>query len=136
MAREVFKAFIEEAEAGLGITLRVTQGLRTFEEQALIYAQGRTLPGRIVSNAKPGYSFHNWGLAVDVCPIVKGNLDWRYDFAKLKPFADNQLIRWGGTFKTIIDKPHFEKSFNYTIKQLYQKYLTRDFIPGTKYLRL
>lgn len=135
-ARGIFKSFIEDAETGLDITLRVTQGLRTFEEQSLIYAQGRTLPGPIVTNAKPGYSFHNWGLAIDVCPLVKGKLDWSFDFVKLKLYSDKYLIKWGGTFKSIMDKPHFELSFNYTIKQLFQKYQRKEYIPGTKYLNI
>lgn len=43
-----------------------TQGYRTNAEQAKLYFQGRTLPGEIVTNARPGYSLHNWGIAADV----------------------------------------------------------------------
>lgn len=43
--------------------VRITHTLRTFEEQAELYAQGRTKPGKRVTNAKPGFSFHNYGLA-------------------------------------------------------------------------
>jgi len=63
-------AFQEAKEEGLG--LLVTCGLRTFPEQARLYAQGRTRPGRIVTNAKPGQSYHNFGLAFDFV-VVKGD---------------------------------------------------------------
>ncbi len=36
-----------------GIEIRVVQGLRTHDEQAALYAQGRTAPGSIVTDAKP-----------------------------------------------------------------------------------
>lgn len=55
-----------------GIEIRVTSTLRTFAEQAQLYAQGRTKPGQIVTRAKPGQSWHNYGLAVDVCPFFIG----------------------------------------------------------------
>lgn len=57
---------------------RITSGFRTWAEQAVEYAKGRTLDeiarqvskvigvGGVVSNAPPGRSAHNYGLAVDV----------------------------------------------------------------------
>jgi peptidoglycan LD-endopeptidase CwlK len=62
--------------ATAGIDILVTCTLRSMEEQAALYAQGRTTPGRIVTNAKPGQSAHNFGLALDVVPIVNGKPDW------------------------------------------------------------
>lgn len=59
-----------------GIDILVTCTLRTMEEQAALYAQGRTAVGHIVTNAKPGQSAHNYGLALDVVPIVNGKPDW------------------------------------------------------------
>ena len=44
----------------------VTSGLRSMEEQQSLWEQGRTKPGEIVTNAKPGQSAHNYGRAVDV----------------------------------------------------------------------
>src|SRR5512146_24015 len=54
--------------AGEGIAIRVTQGLRTWAEQDALYAQSRTAPGPKVTNCKGGYSYHNFGLAVDCVP--------------------------------------------------------------------
>jgi peptidoglycan LD-endopeptidase CwlK len=42
-------------------------GYRSPEEQAKLYFQGRTTPGKIVTNAKPGFSAHQYGIAVDWC---------------------------------------------------------------------
>jgi peptidoglycan LD-endopeptidase CwlK len=67
--------------AAAGIDLLVTCTLRTNEDQAVIYAQGRTTPGSIVTNAKAGQSAHNpnaagKALALDVVPLVHGKPDW------------------------------------------------------------
>jgi peptidoglycan L-alanyl-D-glutamate endopeptidase CwlK len=48
------------------------------QDQAVLYAQGRTAPGRIVTNAKPGESAHNWGCAIDVVPLVNGKPVWDF----------------------------------------------------------
>jgi peptidoglycan L-alanyl-D-glutamate endopeptidase CwlK len=54
----------------------VTCTLRTNAEQEQRYAQGRTTPGSIVTDARPGFSAHNYGLAMDVVPIVAGKCVW------------------------------------------------------------
>jgi peptidoglycan LD-endopeptidase CwlK len=48
-----------------GINVQISQGMRTFAEQNRLYAQGRTSPGSIITNARGGQSNHNFGLAVD-----------------------------------------------------------------------
>ncbi len=113
LVRDTFTKFIDAAESELNITLRVTHALRTIAEQNALYAQGRTTAGKIVTNAKGGQSFHNYGLAIDVVEMINGKPNWEFDFAKLKPIADRFGIVWGGTFKSIIDRPHFEISFGY-----------------------
>ena len=44
-------------------------GRRTMEEQAALYAKGRTSKGKIVTKARPGESYHNYGLAFDWVPL-------------------------------------------------------------------
>src|SRR3977135_4181957 len=63
--------------AAQGHTIEVVQGLRTFAEQDALFAQGRTKPGQIVTNAKGGQSNHNYGLAVDLCPLIDGKPQWK-----------------------------------------------------------
>src|ERR1700676_5276576 len=59
------RALVTKAGAN-GITIKVISGLRTYAEQDDLYAQGRTKPGNIVTNARGGYSNHNFGIAFDV----------------------------------------------------------------------
>src|SRR5690606_7828810 len=58
------RQFINTVEGELGIQLRITQGYRSIAEQDALYAQGRTAPGEIVTNARGGQSNHNYGLAL------------------------------------------------------------------------
>ena len=59
-----------------GIDMIVTCTYRDGDEQDALYAQGRTTPGHIVTNAKAGQSAHNYGCAIDVVPIVNGKCCW------------------------------------------------------------
>lgn len=52
-----------------GLLPYVYEGFRTNERQQELYEQGRTKPGKIVTWARPGQSFHNYGLAVDWVPL-------------------------------------------------------------------
>ena len=131
--RDQFKKFIEDAEKGLGITLRVTQSLRTIAEQDALYAKGRTAPGPIVTKAKGGSSFHNYGLAIDVNRLDGKSIDWKYDNAKLLPYMPPEM-EWGGHWISIKDDPHFQITFGLSWQTLLGKYKAGLFIPGTKYV--
>lgn len=95
-----------------GIDLHVTQGLRSYDDQAALYAQGRTAPGPIVTNAPPGHSFHEFGLAVDVVPEDQhGNPDWNASDPTWKRIVEvgESLGLFSGTqFHSICDTPHFQ----------------------------
>lgn len=108
-----------------GVSIRITQGLRTFEEQANIYAQGRTLPGKIVSNAKAGSSFHNYGTAIDFCLLHKDgsvsfsmnedlDQDKKFDWMEVVEIFKSHGWSWGGDWIHSKDTPHFEKVFGHT----------------------
>lgn len=49
-----------------GLNARIISGYRSDEEQDALYNQGRTKPGKIVTNARAGYSNHNYGFAIDI----------------------------------------------------------------------
>jgi peptidoglycan L-alanyl-D-glutamate endopeptidase CwlK len=106
--RNLFTEFIERCENEFDIVLRVTAGLRTEAEQKALYAQGRTAPGKIVTYAEPYKSYHNYGLAIDLVRMDGKTPDWGYDMGKLAPIAAEMGISWGGNFKKLVDKPHFE----------------------------
>jgi peptidoglycan L-alanyl-D-glutamate endopeptidase CwlK len=59
-----------------GLDILITCTFRPFHEQADLYAIGRTVPGRRVTNAKPGQSAHNYGLALDFVPMINGKPEW------------------------------------------------------------
>ena len=59
-----------------GTEILVNSTLRTLDEQAEPFAIGRTKPGDIVTNAKAGESWQNFGLAFDVTPLVNGRALW------------------------------------------------------------
>ncbi len=111
---------LQNIMAQKGIKILYTQGFRTKEYQNALYAAGRTKPGRIVTNCKGGYSPHNYGLAVDFVPIVNGKAAWnRIDlFEAVGREALKIGLSWGGTWKKFVDRPHLEKNFGFTIKDL------------------
>jgi len=91
----------------------ISDARRTMKQQADIYEQGRTKPGKVVSNAKPGQSAHNFGYAVDLWPLTKNqkNFDWsanRVLFDQMGKIAVSLGLTWGGNFKSILDLPHVE----------------------------
>lgn len=95
--------------SGQSMDARVTQGVRTFEEQDALFAQGRTKPGKKVTKAKGGQSNHNYGLAVDLCPFKNGQPDWEdmAGFDTIGREAKKLQLEWGGDWK-FVDKPHVQ----------------------------
>lgn len=133
--------------------VRIVQGLRTIDEQNALYAQGRTKQGNIVTNAKGGSSYHNYGIAFDFCLIydklnrgVYDTISWDTNFdADKDGVKDWQEVvqmfikngyEWGGNWHSIVDNPHIQKTFGYNWRQLLDKYNKKDFIEGTQYVKL
>lgn len=102
------------------LVILFTQGFRTFTQQANLYSQGRTRPGKIVTNAAAGHSYHNYGLALDFVPIVNKKASWaRLDlFNSVGIEAERLGFKWGGNFKSIKDRPHIELAFGLSIADL------------------
>lgn len=69
------KAFVAACKKE-GIDVLITSTYRDNESQNAIFAQGRTKPGKIVTYAKGGQSWHNYRLAFDFVPIVNGKAQW------------------------------------------------------------
>lgn len=93
-----------------GYQVEVTQGLRTVAEQDALYAQGRTKPGKKVTSAKGGSSYHNYGLAVDFALIHNGQYVWPDPHPVWSAIGEEAArlgLEWGGTWKTP-DKPHVQ----------------------------
>lgn len=59
------------------IPIHIVWANRSSEEQATIYKYGRTVPGSIITTNRPGYSAHNYGLALDFCFYYDGRMqEW------------------------------------------------------------
>lgn len=128
------------------VSIRIVQGLRTIETQNKLYAQGRTAPGKIVTNAKGGSSYHNYGLAIDFCILYDGKLSWDlirdFDHDNVKDWQEvvnafeAKGFEWGGEWKSLKDYPHIQKTFGNTWSMCLAKYEKKLFISGTQYITL
>lgn len=101
--------FIEMCKAQ-GIDVLITSTYRDFESQNALYSQGRTTPGRVVTNAKGGSSFHNFRVAFDFVPIVNGKAVWDdlKLFAKCGVIGKSCGLEWAGDWKSFKEYAHFQ----------------------------
>ena len=107
-AQPIARALIESA-AAIGIAIKIISGTRTFAEQDALYEQGRTKAGRIVTNARGGYSNHNFGIAFDIGVFEGGRyLDESPAYKVVGALGMKLGLEWGGNWKTIQDEPHFQ----------------------------
>lgn len=120
--RKVLEAAIEETP----VDFTITEGVRTVDRQRELYAQGRTKPGAIVTNADGVTKKSNhqpksdgYGHAVDLYPYAEGSVqvahpktvEWLTQIADhIKSVARSQgvTVEWGGDWTRLRDYPHFE----------------------------
>ena len=107
-AQPIARALIESA-AALGIAIKVISGTRSYDEQNALYEQGRSKAGRIVTNARGGYSNHNFGIAFDIGVFEGGRyLEESPAYKAVGALGMKLGLEWGGNWKTIQDEPHFQ----------------------------
>jgi len=112
--KEIVEKILAETSAATGLTWVVVSGTRTMKEQADLYAKGRTTAGPKVTNAPPGSSAHNFALAADCAPLMKGtkhSIWWEAPaaaWAKYGEIVETHYMTWGGHFRTLSDRPHCE----------------------------
>jgi peptidoglycan L-alanyl-D-glutamate endopeptidase CwlK len=118
--KNTFRQFISDIQKETGYTVVITSGYRSFANQASLYAQNN-------SNAKPGYSFHNYGLALDINAVKNGS--WlrksspvqQWKNSGIIDIADRMGLRWGGRFNGYTDNVHFDLGKNYNTTALYNQ---------------
>lgn len=125
--------------AELGEEWQPYYGLRSFALQDSLFAIGRSLSGKIVTNARGGESPHNYGCATDwgvwqdgitpTWPIVS-DLKW----AELKQACERVGARWGGNFKSV-DCPHVELALTVSWKSVRAVYLSQGLAGALNYVR-
>lgn len=96
-----------------GRTIIITCTNRSIAEQQILYAQGRTTPGQIVTNLDgvTKKSKHNFepALAIDIAVLIGGQISWLpSEYKKVAPYFKRVGIMWGGDWSSFRDFPHFE----------------------------
>lgn len=115
--KQRFINFIAEVE-GLGYTVIITSGYRSFTKQAQLKKENPR-------NATPGTSMHNYGMAIDL-NLQKGTQWWRKATSKAEWLKTEvpQLAKtkynfvWGGDFASYHDPIHFDTSKEYKAANL------------------
>lgn len=111
--KPMVEEFIQKC-ADNGIDLLVTSTYRDHESQNALYAQGRTIPGKKVTNAKGGQSWHNWRVAVDIVPMRNGKPVWGTTgtdgelWNKVGEIGESVGLEWAGRWKTFKEYAHFQ----------------------------
>ena len=126
--KERSNQLIQQA-ADNGIVIVITDGFRNVEDQDLLYEKGRSMEGNIVTNAKGGESYHNYGLAIDFAlKTPSGNVIWdmqydgnkngKADWTEVVKMAKALGFEWGGDWAKFKDYPHLQMDFGLTIAKL------------------
>lgn len=115
------------------IYVLITSGFRGMEEQAALYGQGRQSyvyngkdygnPNKpVVTQAKPGSSNHNYGLAVDFVLVSEdGNTAiWEVNdkWRRVAAIGKELGFKWGGDWTSFKDNPHLEMMGGLTLSDL------------------
>ena len=110
---------MEAACKAAGKPILIYSTLRDVESQNEIYAQGRTKPGLIVTKVKGGDSYHQYGVAFDFVPTIKGIPQWRdlvlYD--ECAAIGKRCGLEWGGDFKGFPDRPHMQDTLGFSVAE-------------------
>lgn len=113
-----------------GIDVLITSTLRDNEAQNALYAQGRTTIGvnprlekplgDIVTNARAGDSFHNYGCAFDFVPMFNGKAMWNdtRTFTKCGVIAESLGLEWAGRWKKFKELAHCQYTSGLTLQDL------------------
>lgn len=113
--RALALAFVQACD-GAGLQVLIYCTLRSNEEQATLYARGRTLPGVVVTNARPGESLHNpdengqaW--AFDAVPVSGGVALWDNASAikRMGEIGESVGLQWAGRWRGALrESVHFQ----------------------------
>lgn len=106
--RPIARALVQKA-AATDIQIKIISGFRTYAEQDALYAKGRTAPGPKVTNARGGYSNHNFGIAFDI-GVFSGNsyLPESSKYKAVGALGVDLGLEWGGNWTSLVDQPHFQ----------------------------
>lgn len=118
-----------QQSAAKGIVIVITDDFRSMEDQDALYEKGRSAEGNIVTHARGGESFHNFGLAIDFAiktPTENiiwdmqydGNQNGKSDWNEVVELAKELGFEWGGDWASFKDYPHLQMNFGLTLADL------------------
>lgn len=126
-----------------GYNVILTSTYRNEAEQNTLYAQGRTAPGSVVTNAKFGDSMHNYKCAIDFAPVAPdGSIHWadKALFTKIGEIGESCGFEWGGRWASFLDIPHLQYTAGYSLDDFknnkvdYSKFDTgKDYLKEAKF---
>ncbi|MFC4411766.1 M15 family metallopeptidase [Chungangia koreensis] len=120
-----------------GIEITITDGFRSIEEQNQIYRQGRSNEGNVVTYAKGGQSYHNFGLAIDFAlSFPDGSVSWdmsydgngngKSDWHEVAAIGKELGFEWGGDWRSFKDYPHLQMTFGLSLGELQEGWRPED----------
>jgi peptidoglycan LD-endopeptidase CwlK len=132
----LYPPFLRQVSAGLDVAhgenlmAYIFEAFRSTERQTFLYAQGRINPNPIVTNARAGFSAHQYGIGVDL--VFDGSpadgIQWswegdyvdakRGDYARLAVIKKAQGLEWLGDKN--IEAAHFQNFYGFTINEIKQ----------------
>lgn len=139
----VASVLIEKA-AMMGIPIYVTWAYRTIGVQDALYQIGRTVPGPIMTSRRAGHSHHNYGLALDFCFAMKGQLyTWesvamfpRWKSSWVVAIELFEMAGWQSGYRAFIFEPqHLYYDCGMTVQELYEQY-TKGHLDKNGYVKL
>lgn len=95
--RKMAQLFLDECEKE-GIDILIYCTYRDPAEQNALYQIGRTKPGRVVTDARGGESWHNHRSAFDFVPLLNGKPQWdnKSLYTKAGAIAEMVGLEWAG----------------------------------------
>ena len=126
---QLARKFLDLAKAN-HLEVRILTAFRNWNEQDRLYTQGRTTPGDIITNARGGESYHNWGLAFDAAPFKNGVISNEpSQYKKMGELGVQAGLKWVGNFKDIVDLPHFQYTHGLSAQDSAKWSKTAEVIP-------
>lgn len=95
-----------------GFKIYVYEAWRSPERQ--LHLQTKNSPSKTITRAGPGFSFHQWGLAVDIAYGGPGAWSWNGDFDGPKEI----FMKFGFEKPPSFESGHFQISKGFTIHEI------------------
>lgn len=134
-----FKSHVEEFQLKLkaaGLLFFVFETFRTYERTLSLWQQGREFigntwvvkePYKIVTKAQPGFTYHEYGLAVDM--VYKDDNGWSWDqkhpWSELGRIGKSIGLEWAGDWTRFTEQAHFQMTYGMNVKTAYSLLMTK-----------